>query len=119
MAKTETITCYRTKQAGLFAPSSAQLIQTGVQYPLDNTSRAPYDYVTITIIMYSALPISASNRVAFSEAGDIVGSDHSVGIWVNGALEELRYDLTQTYIEFQKLPSTPLYMHRIYGKLVL
>ena len=107
----------QTKQTALFAPSAPQEVAVNTSYTLLDSRSTP-SYITVTFIFYTTTTATASTRVSFGDIADVAASDHSVGAWVNGVFEEIRYSIHDGNLQFQKLPSTQLYLHRIYAKLV-
>lgn len=113
----EKVSKIQTKQIALFAPSAPQAVEINTNYTLLD-SRSTASYITVSFVLYTTATATASKRVSFGDIADVAANDHSVGAWVNGVFEEIRYSIYEGILQFQKLPSTQLYLHRIYAKLV-
>lgn len=112
-----TVNKIKTTQLTLFASSTPQLVETDTNYQMLD-SRSTASYITVTLILYTTSTATAAKRVTIGDVAEAASSDHSVPVYVNGTLEEIRYSLNSGVLTFQKLPSSALYLHRVYAKIV-
>lgn len=106
-----------TTQLALFAPTSPQAIDTNTTYTMSD-SRVASNFISLVLVLYTTSTVQANARVTLADAGDAVATDHSITAWVNGTTEEIRYRLSNGSLVFYKLPSTQLYLHRVYARVV-